>query len=225
MLRGELALSTDVSASSSSQHRGSFFAKGDVAAVQARQDAQRTAALGKRAGGALVQRMRGNVAFHRILKTIKTQRHPLAERASVALMARVHELRGEPSELIPCSARHALVRACSTTGTGSPGSSAGEAEHLGHHQRRRATQPASRRHTKKPTRTTGWKQRRAKRARPASQQARRPPSQPARRQKAPRTTAQTIQSLRGAQGPRFTLLLRMPFGFSSQIALPLGMLF
>ena len=39
--------------------------------------------------------------------------------------------------------------ACSTAGTGAPGSSAGEAEHLGHHQRRRATQPASRRPQKR----------------------------------------------------------------------------
>ena len=42
-----------------------------MAAVQARQDSRRSAELGKRAGGTLMQGVKGIVTFPRILKTLK----------------------------------------------------------------------------------------------------------------------------------------------------------
>ena len=69
-----------------------------------------SAARGKLAGGTLMQGVKGIVAFPRILKTIKTQRHPLAERAPLASMTWVHELRREPAWLVPCRTRHALAQ-------------------------------------------------------------------------------------------------------------------
>ena len=42
-----------------------------MAAVQARQDSQRSAELGKRAGGMLLQGMQGDVTFPQILKQLE----------------------------------------------------------------------------------------------------------------------------------------------------------